>query len=35
MLPLIVAHFSSDGDEIRYAFPVLWMKSCFPVMAIA
>ena len=23
---------SSDGDAIRYVFPVLWMTSCFHIM---
>ena len=32
MLPVVVARSSTDGNAIRYVFPVLRMKSCFHIM---
>ena len=32
MLPVAVARYSSDDNEIRYVLPVLWMTSCFHIM---
>ena len=32
LLPLSVDQFSSDGNAIRYAFPVLWTTSCFHIL---
>jgi len=34
MLPIVVARSSSGGVAIRYVFPVLWITSCFHVIAI-
>ena len=33
MLPMAVAWFSSGGTVICYVLPVLWMISCFYIMA--
>jgi len=31
MLPVAVAHFSSDGNTMCYVLPVMWMTSCFRI----
>jgi len=31
---MTVARFSSDGITIRYVLPVLWITSCFHIMAV-
>jgi len=31
LLPMAVALSSSDGSEIRYVLPVLWMTSCIHI----
>jgi len=33
MLPVAVVQFSSDGIAIHYVIPVLWITSCFHIMA--
>jgi len=34
MLPMAVARSSYDGVAICYVLPVLWMTSCFHIMAL-
>ena len=32
MSPVVVTRSSSDGNAMRFVFPVLWIKSCIHIM---